>query len=366
MPARRKNFSTTTAETVPEKGNQVVKTTTEVIRTEQIPEKEVVASAADPKIEILPEAEPVEDDEPDFFLPDDSVFAALVEPETNSIDDLRGSVNVRRKPDIFAQNFAVPCRITTDYPSIPADVSTTRTQIEDTVRASYGGGNYRFQLRYGTGFTPVSWEKTLSDLPPQPPPSAPAAGNVPPASPLQQTESKIQQAMETAMLKKLETMFDEPPAAASPATVVQPILVDNPYALVQSAAQSKDSEFFKTAVEFFKEEKKEENKKTTGWDFAAGVLDTAVGLLDHPERVQAGVQILSTVIGGVMSYLKPDATPNAASPQTGRRATGSPAGNVTNIRQKLAERKRLRETKQTNEANSDGGGTAADTTEKSA
>lgn len=144
----------------------VSNTTTKTIRRERRPPE-------------VPAAEGTITVEPDDFDDDEiiageidrpayaatSLAALLYGDDGERIENQYCTVNVRRNPDSMNDRFATPCGSNTHLPRLAnIDLTADRADIEDRVRAEYGGGHYFFQI-YFNGRLGPSWQATLADLP---------------------------------------------------------------------------------------------------------------------------------------------------------------------------------------------------------
>jgi hypothetical protein len=157
-------------------------------------------------------------------------FFADLPTDTGSV-----SIVVTRKADPKNVTFRIPCRSEMDMGSLVWS-GESPDAVHDDIRATEGGGHYRFQIRYGKGFSARSWTKLIADPPtpstrertmreaaksdeqPRTIESSPAftpAQAAPPADPIDPLESMKKQLRDAQEIREL-LMPAQPAAAAAP------------------------------------------------------------------------------------------------------------------------------------------------------
>lgn len=131
----------------------------------------------------------LEDESPAYS---ESSIAALIFSDDGDERQLQNqfcTVAIRRNPDGMNDRFSIPCNSVMRLPRLQnVEITADQADIEDRVRAEYGGGHYFFQIHYANRLA-SSWKSTLADLPaaaaadkllasaaiPSPDPATPAA-----------------------------------------------------------------------------------------------------------------------------------------------------------------------------------------------
>jgi hypothetical protein len=94
-----------------------------------------------------------------------SLAAVLFGESSQTYDDQFCTIQIRRNPDSMNDRFLTPCGAVTNLPPLRnIELTADRMDIEDRVRAEYGGGHYFFQIYYDGAFR-SSWKSTLADDP---------------------------------------------------------------------------------------------------------------------------------------------------------------------------------------------------------
>lgn len=242
-------------------------------------------------------------------------------------ENAQATIIITRLPDALNQRgqWATPCTSAMKCDSFSWYGNTsTESDLHAAVSNTYGGGNYRFEVRAGRGFTGLSWKDTLADgreflarreaeqraaqaeekarreaeqravaL------SAPVTTTPQPASFTQQL--KEQTAQVAAMRDFMQLLQPAPQTqAATPAP-----LADNPFGLLQAAASSGNEKMFEIAAGLVKDNEPKRNWLETVIDFAS----------EHPEQAQGlitmGASALGSVMASFVSALQPPATATA-------------------------------------------------------
>lgn len=119
-------------------------------------------------------ADPIElDDEPDEpEFPDSPMFgetslAALQFNDDDNFQNQYCNVLIRRNPDSMNDRFVRPNSAVLTLPPLRnIELTADRTDIEDLIRSTHGGGHYFFQIQIN-GQLGKSWRASLSDTPEQ-------------------------------------------------------------------------------------------------------------------------------------------------------------------------------------------------------
>src|SRR6478672_3883272 len=127
--------------------------------------KEKRHSEAEPEPESpTVDAELILDDEedPEFT---DSIASFLDRGEDGDLSDAYCSIIIRREPDGINDRFEKPCSGQASVGTFRGvALKTSRSDIEERVQHTYGGGHYTFQIRTD-GRLGRSWTATLMDPP---------------------------------------------------------------------------------------------------------------------------------------------------------------------------------------------------------
>src|SRR6478672_9321153 len=127
--------------------------------------KEKRQSEADPEPESpTVDAELIlEDDEEGEYT--DSIASFLDRGEDGDLSDAYCSIIIRREPDGINDRFEKPCSGQASVGTFRGvALKTSRSDIEERVQHTYGGGHYTFQIRTD-GRLGRSWTATLMDPP---------------------------------------------------------------------------------------------------------------------------------------------------------------------------------------------------------
>lgn len=113
------------------------------------------------------ESDDDEDDEredtPEFS--DTSLAALIYSGGEERVENQYCTIAIRRNPDSMNDRFLNPCGANTNLPPLRnVELTADRMDIEERVRAEFGGGHYFFQIHFDNRLR-SSWKSTLSDDP---------------------------------------------------------------------------------------------------------------------------------------------------------------------------------------------------------
>jgi hypothetical protein len=243
-------------------------------------------------------------------------------------EDMQATVIVERLPDAINQKdaFLNKCHTPTKLQNYTwYGGQSDETDLNTTIASNFGGGNYRFEIRYNKGFTGLSWKETLADS---------AEWIEKHKQSIEQSALQILEQKNRELEEKLNQLstsnnsnqsFDfaklqveiERMRGDNQLSIAEmkhtmelermktanekPLIVDSPFGLLQVAFASGNSDLVNVAKEMLDSD----SKKT----FVDHVFET----LDNPERTQTIVGVAMSALGSLSSLLAPK--PPIAPPQ---------------------------------------------------
>lgn len=245
----------------------------------------------------------------------------------NLPDGSQATISVERQPDGLNQKqFFVSCDVPVKLPNYVWYAATTdESDLYNRIVKDYGGGNYRFEIRYNKGFTGLLWKDTLADSP---------EWITAKKQELFDAEKQAEQSeLELLRLEieRLKTQKETQTVNVSNSAEMIALQVklaemdgdnklklaeiannlkiaelkqeherklrdtqtaDNPLALLQVASKSNNTELIQVAKDLIFENKK------TFWDHAFETLD-------NPDRAKAIVEVGGGLLGSALSWLMP-------------------------------------------------------------
>lgn len=120
--------------------------------------------ASEEVITVDPDDDEDDEDSPPEFT--EGSLAAVIFGEANrTYENEFCTIHIRRNPDSMNDRFLNPCGAVMTLPKLSnIEINAERDEIEEKVRAEYGGGHYFFQIYYDGAFR-HSWKASLADDP---------------------------------------------------------------------------------------------------------------------------------------------------------------------------------------------------------
>lgn len=235
----------------------------------------------------------------------------------------QATIFVERQPDGLNQKqFIVPCDVPVKLPNYVWYAATQdESDLYSRIVSDYGGGNYRFEIRYNKGFTGLFWKDTLADSPEWL--SAKKQEFLDAEKEAEQSElerlrleverlktqtvNNSNSAETSALMVKLAEIEGQNKLAQAEMNhkfelervkqenerkLRDSQLTDSPIALLQIASKSNNAELVQVAKDLIFDQKK------TFWDHAFETLD-------NPDRAKAIVEVGGGLLGSALSWLIP-------------------------------------------------------------